>query len=104
MLELSDKYDVYYANTLKKQSRTFFKQMLKIEHLIKEIKDIKKTQVEISELKNKVSTINSLYRLNSRMERFSELEERSIDIIQFELQREKLNFKNEQILRYLGDR
>ena len=38
---------------------------------------------EILKLKNKVSTINSLYALNSRMERVSELDKKSIEIVHF---------------------
>lgn len=63
-------------------------------HLRKETETIQKNQMEIFELKNTISEIrNSLNGLNSRMEmkekRVHELEDRSIDMIYFEIQREK---------------
>lgn len=66
----------------------------KMRHLRKETETIQKNQMEIFELKNTISEIrNSLNGLNSRMEmkekRVHELEDRSIDMIYFEIQREK---------------
>lgn len=66
----------------------------KMRHLRKETETIQKNQMEIFELKNTISEIrNSLNGLNSRMEmkekRVHELEDRSIDMIYSEIQREK---------------
>ena len=63
-------------------------------HLRKEIETIQKNQMEIFELKNTISEIkNSLNGLNSRREmkekKVHELEDRSIEIIYSEIQREK---------------
>lgn len=63
-------------------------------HLRKETETIQKNQMEIFELKNTISEIrNSLNGLNSRMKmkekRVHELEDRSIDMIYSEIQREK---------------
>lgn len=67
----------------------------KIRHLTEEIETIEKNQTEILELKNTISEIkNSLNGLNGRRdERVHELEDRSIEMIYSEIQREKAKNK-----------
>ena len=81
MWEFSHKYDKVLTTQIHKlQSLTFFKQMLKNRTSHKRYKENPSWNLK---LKNKVSTINSLYALNSRMEGVRELEEKSTEIVHF---------------------